>query len=109
MAFRITRSVFPLAVRPVGRAGVGAGAGFLGTSEMGIDIIDVHDDTGGRRVRRKRRAEPTPGTVEPNGRVPDADLTMDRLALSVTHDASCLEPERLDQKIVSRLDILICE
>ena len=111
VAFRIAGAVLPLAIGLVHGLGVDGRTGAANTLEMGINIVNMHDETGALHAccERGRESVFRCNAVQPDGRLPSLDLTMYRLALGVTRDASCFEPEHLHQKIVSCLYVLVHE
>jgi hypothetical protein len=76
---------------------------------VGIDIIDMNEEAGVRHIRGTWRIEMVlrGDPMQPDGRISNADFGMDRLALRSSMDASCHEPEGLDQEVVCGRDVLI--
>lgn len=76
---------------------------------MRIDVIHVNDEPRISYIRGERRIKTMfcGNAVEPNGRVAGADFTMDRPPLGGSVDASRNEPERLNEEIMRRWNVLV--
>src|SRR2546427_811496 len=79
------------------------------TSEVGVDVGNMNDDPGASHVHCVRRSQLVLGCdpVEPNSGTSDTDFAMDCLAVGRPFNASGFEAERLDQEVVSTLDVAI--
>ena len=109
MPFRIPRAVLALAVWLIDRLRIDARTGRARPLVVGIDIVDIDEETRMRDVRRLRRIELMfrRRSVEPNRSVTGADLAVDGITIRVSIHASTIEAECLDQEIVGGRDVAV--
>jgi hypothetical protein len=109
MAFRIAYPVLALPVRLVGRFAVYLCPGRPGASKVGVNIGDIYDKPRAGHAWGYRRTELVLycDAVKPDGCPTDAHFAMDWLAVGSPLDPSRFETERLNQKVMSPLNVPI--
>ena len=98
-----------LSVRLVHRRGVDLRPGGARVREVRIDVINVTTRPLGASDERRRQSVLSRDAVQPDGGIPDANLTVDRLPVGGPVDTSGLETERRHQEVVRCRDVLVDE
>jgi hypothetical protein len=109
MPLRIACPILALPVWLVGRFAIDSRSGRPGPREVVVNIGDMHDQPRAGHVKAHRRTELVfhVHAVKPDRRSTNPYFAMNRLAVGPPLDASWFEAERLNQKVMSRLDISV--
>jgi len=109
MSFEIPRAVLALAVGLIDRLRIDERASGASPLVVCIDIRDVQEETRIRHINGQGRIESmfSRHAMEPNGSATHENLAMNRLTFVVSIDAPTGKAKGVDEKIVSRRNVLI--
>jgi hypothetical protein len=111
VSFKIPRAILALPIWLIDRLRIDERTSRTCSLVVRIDIIHVHEearishvrDQGGIESMFRRHA------VQPDCGVTRTDLAMDWLTLRISRHAPAIEAKRMDQEIVSRLDVPVSQ